>query len=501
MSPVSFERVGAGGDRSALMAQARLLAEHGVRIHSVDEERGLLVRSDEAGRARAVLGDAGGSDAVAAGPTHAVAVHPLDRPVDATVAIPGSKSHTNRALVCAALAAGRSRLAGVLFADDTEAMMEALTTLGVVVSADRDAGLVEVDGGLDGASPPSGHDRLAVGVRQSGTTGRFLLPVLAATPGRFLLDGHPQLRARPFGPQVDALRRLGAAIGADRLPMAIDGRVLDGAEVEVAADLSSQFLSGLLLAAPLLRGPSAVTVRGPMVSRPYVELTTATMAAFGVEVDLDRAPGDGADGATYRVPDGAYTPAELGLEPDASAASYFFAIAAITGGRVRVEGLGSGTVQGDLEFVELLGAMGADVEIGRDATEVRGTGRLRGIDVDLADLSDTAQTLAVVATFADGPTTMRGIGFIRHKEIDRIAGVVAELRRRGIDASETDDGMVVHPGVPRPGRVETHDDHRMAMSFALLGLAHPGIEIADPGCVAKTFPDYFDRLDALRGEA
>lgn len=512
MNPVSFERVGAGGDRTALMAQARLLAEHGVRIHSIDEERGLLVRSDEAGRARAVLDTAGGStdrpagsdragDGTAAaggGPEggEAIAVRPLDRPIDATVAIPGSKSHTNRALVCAALAQGRSRLTRVLVADDTEAMMEALTTLGATVTLDRHRGVADVDGGLR-APDQAADDRLAVGVRQSGTTGRFLLPVLAATPGRFLLDGHAQLRARPFGPQVEALRRIGATIDADRLPMSIDGHLLDGADVEVAADVSSQFLSGLLLAAPLFRSRSSLTVRGPMVSRPYVELTTATMAAFGVMVD--RADDEGA--VTYRVPDVGYTPGEVELEPDASAASYFFAMAAITGGRVRVEGLGSDTVQGDLEFVELLGAMGADVEIDHDATEVRGTGRLRGIDVDLADLSDTAQTLAVVATFADGPTTMRGIGFIRHKEIDRIAGVVNELTRRGIDATETDDGMVVRPGVPTPGRVETHDDHRMAMSFALLGLVHPGIEIADPGCVAKTFPDYFDRLDALRAES
>ena len=510
MNPVSFERVGDGSDRAALLAQARLLTEAGVRIHSVDEERGLLVRSDEADRARAVL--AGPSPARAPDRPDPLPIAPLGRPVDADVSVPGSKSHTNRALLCAALAPGTSRLSRVLFADDTEAMMGALVGLGVRLSADRAAGTVELGGGPTSELAARTTDRpLTVDVRQSGTTGRFLLPLLATTDGRFVLDGHPQLRARPIGPQLDALRALGADIVGDRLPLTVAGRPLGGGQVAVAADVSSQFLSGLLLAAPRFTGPTTVLVDGPMVSRPYVELTVATMAHFGVEVlvesESEAESGAGADvpvdggvpgRVTYRVPAGHYRAADLELEPDASGASYFFAAAAITGGRVRVDGLGVDTIQGDLGFVRLLDRMGAEVEIGPTWTEVRGTGRLIGIEADMADISDTVQTMAVVAALAAGPTRLTGIGFIRNKETDRIGDTVTELRRLGIEAEETADGLVVRPGTPRPGVVRTSDDHRMAMSFALLGLVHPGIEIENPGCVAKTFPDYFDRLDGLR---
>ncbi len=408
------------------------------------------------------------------------------------MAVPGSKSHTNRALICAALADGRSELSGVLFADDTEAMLHGLSQLGVGLSPDPDRQLVAVDGGLTAGS--SDGDPVLVDVRKSGTTSRFLLPVLAATPGRFVLDGHEQLRARPFGPQLDALRSLGATIDGDGLPLDISGAVLRGGSVDVASSISSQYLSGLLLAAPLFEGRTIITVAGDLVSRPYVELTIATMAAFGVAVTLD----DGTDGQRFAVDHGGYQPASLALEPDASAASYFFAAAAITGGRVRVDGLGTDTIQGDLRFVEVLERMGAEVNYGPNWTEVAGTGTLRGISVDMADISDTAQTLAVVAAFANSPTEIDGIGFIRFKETDRIGAVVTELKRLGLDVSETDDGMVINPGRPNPGVVDTYDDHRMAMSFALLGLVHEGIEIDNPGCVDKTFPDFFEVLDQLR---
>ncbi|MEM7274918.1 MAG: 3-phosphoshikimate 1-carboxyvinyltransferase [Actinomycetota bacterium] len=430
----------------------------------------------------------------------AIEVTPLPAPPDVTIEVPGSKSHTNRALLCAGLAVGRSQLTRVLFADDTEAMMGALRALGIGLDIDRAAGIVRVDGGLQPTGGPVERP-VAVDVRQSGTTGRFLLPVLAAIPGRYVLDGHEQLRARPFGPQLAALRALGATVSGDALPMTIDGRALDGSIVRVDAAMSSQFLSGLLLAAPLLSGTTAIEVAGTMVSQPYVALTTSTMAVFGVPVEIHRASGDGPDDQptqVHTVAGGPYRPADLDLEPDASAASYFFAAAAITGGRVRVDGLGRDTVQGDLRFVDVLARMGAEVTVGDRWTEVRGTGVLRGVTVDMADISDTAQTLAVVATFADGPTELTGIGFIRHKETDRIGAVVAELNRRGIEAAATPDGLIVRPGTPTPGLVETYADHRMAMSFALLGLRHRGILIDDPGCVAKTFPDYFEVLDRLR---
>lgn len=429
------------------------------------------------------------------------AVLPLQRPPDVVIDIPGSKSHTNRALVCAALAAGRSELGRVLFADDTEAMLGALTALGVDVVADEGRGAASIAGGIGVGFTGS---PVAVDARQSGTTSRFLLPLLAGTPGSFVLDGHPQMRSRPFGPQLDALRSLGASIDGDHLPLAVAGSELSGSSVTVPSSISSQFLSGLLLSAPLYRGQTIFEVEGTLVSRPYIDLTVATMAAFGVDVLVEteeaEVGNDGGDGPTLRltVDHGRYRAADLQLEPDASAASYFFAAAAITGGRVRVDGLGRRTVQGDLGFVHLLAEMGAEVTITDSYTEVRGTGVLTGITANMADVSDTAQTLAVVAAFASTPTEITGVGFIKYKETDRIHAVVTELNRLGIDASATEDGIIIRPGTPNPGTVDTYDDHRMAMSFSLLGLRHPGIEIDNPGCVSKTFPRFFDVLDQLR---
>jgi len=419
-------------------------------------------------------------------------IRPLEVPPDATVAPPGSKSITNRALVAAALAVGRSELTGVLFADDTEAMLEGLARLGVRLDIDRATRRVAVQGLAGGPTVPP----VSIDARLSGTTARFLLPVLGLGPGPYLLDGGPGLRARPMADGLVALRALGAQVTEQgepgALPVVVAGpmRGLDGALV-VRGDVSSQFLSGLLLTGPYLPDGLRLVVDGPLVSAPYVEMTLAVMRAFGVGVARPAA-------TAYEVPSARYRATSYRIEPDASAASYLFAAAAICGGRVRVEGLGPYSLQGDVGFVDVLGRMGAEVRRDTDGVEVRGTGRLRGIEVDLRDLSDTAPTLAVTAVFADGPTQVRGIGFIRRKETDRIAAVVTELRRCGIDAEETGDGFIVRPGTPRAATVATYGDHRMAMSFALLGLRVPGIRIADPGCVDKTFPDYWQVLESLR---
>jgi 3-phosphoshikimate 1-carboxyvinyltransferase len=261
-------------------------------------------------------------------------------------------------------------------------------------------------------------------------------------------------------------------------------------EVRLRADVSSQFVSGLLLSAPLRPHGLVVRLDGEVVSRPYLDLTLAVMAAFGITVDQP-------DDRTYVVPPGRYRATRYTIEPDASAASYFFAAPVIAGGRVRVVGLGAGAVQGDVRFVDVLERMGAAVDRGEDHIEVRASGTLLGVTADLTDFSDTAQTLATTAVFADGPTTVTGIGFIRRKETDRVAAVVAELRRCGIEANEDDDGFTIRPGTPTPATIRTYDDHRMAMSFALLGLRAPGIEIDDPGCVAKTFPEFWDVFDSL----
>ncbi len=425
-------------------------------------------------------------------------VAPIDHPLDATVTVPGSKSLTNRALVCSALAEGTSTIDGALVADDSLAMRTALVTLGADVVHDGESGRLTVVGTRGRLRPgPSALD-----MRLSGTTSRFLLPVVALGTGAYRVDGGAPLRARPMGPVLDGIRALGATVEEHgepgHLPVTIVAPGgLDGGEVAVAGDTSSQFLSGLLLAAPYSRRGVRLVVTTALVSRPYVELTAAVMAAFGVDVRNDGdQPGAG---PVLMVPAGGYRAATYVVEPDASTASYFLAAAAIVGGRVTVEGLGSASRQGDARFADLLEAMGARVERTATATTVTGTGALHGLgDVDMADMPDLAQTLAAVAVFADGPTRVTGVELIRWHETDRIAAVVAELRRAGIDADEERAGFVVHPGDPRPARIETYDDHRMAMSFALLGLRAPGIEIADPDCVGKTFPGFWAALDGLR---
>lgn len=484
MGPVSFSRL-SFADRSEALDAARRLTAVGIRVQSTNDWS-ILVRVDDYTAAKRLL----------AGPevSSPRSVQPLQQPFDAVIPLPGSKSHTNRALLCAALAEGRSTLTRVLLADDTRAMLGALDRLGVGLRVDdeRDPDVVVTVDGL-GRGFTAGVDTVTLDVKQSGTTSRFLVPALATGSGSFVVDGHEQLRNRPFVQQVEALTALGARIDGTALPLTIHGRRLRGGLVRVPGDVSSQFLSGLLLAAPLFAADTVVELDGALVSRPYVELTIHTMATFGVDVASDFEAGH------FVIPAAGYRPASVRLEPDASAASYFFAAAVITGSTVRVDGLGKSTVQGDLRFVELLARMGARVEVAEDHTTVTGTGRLVGITADMADISDTAQTMAVVAACAEGPTEITGIGFIRHKETDRIAAPVTELRRLGIRAEATDDGFIVHPGPVTGGLVDSYDDHRMAMSFALLGLVHPGVVIDNPGCVDKTFPRFFEVLDSLRG--
>jgi 3-phosphoshikimate 1-carboxyvinyltransferase len=446
------------------------------------------------------------------------AIEPVVGPIDATVTVPGSKSLTNRALVCAALAEGVSTIEGGLVADDTEAMIEALRTLGPGI--DETAGTLVVTG-TGGRLAPGPQE---LDMRLSGTTSRFLLPVVALGSGRYRADGRPGLRRRPMGPVLDGLRQLGASVEPEGEPEHLPVTIvapggLRGGDVEVSGDTSSQYLSGLLLAAPYTRDGVRLRATTTVVGRPFVDLTLAAMAAFGVDVEVteppgsDTAPSGGwvasagsaapgtstAAGLELVVPAGRYRSVRYLVEPDASAASYLLAAAAICGGRVTVDGLGRHSQQGDAGFAALLGAMGAHVERTASATTVTGTGELEGLgDVDLSAMPDMAQTLAAVAVFADGPTRVRGVGFIRGHETDRVAAVVRELRRCGIEADEEPDGFVVRPGTPGPARIATYGDHRMAMSFALLGLRRPGIEIEDPGCVAKTFPDFWDVLEGLR---
>ncbi len=423
------------------------------------------------------------------------AITPLAWPPDTTVVVPGSKSFTNRALITAALASGRSTLRGVLFSDDTEAMLSCLQSLGIPTIVDRANFLVTVDG-CGGTLPTAAA---SVNVRQSGTTARFMAPMLALGRGRYQVDGDAQMRARPMGDLVQALKDLGVRVegsgSVDRLPLTVTSDGVRGGEISVPGDVSSQFLSGLLLSAPCFVNGLTVRVVGDLVSKPYVDMTLSTMAAFGARIARDSYE-------SFAVAPGGYRSADYVIEPDASAASYFFGAAAIMGGRVRIEGLGTGALQGDVAFVDILESMGATVVRTASTIEVDARslppGGLRGVDVDMAHCSDTAQTLAAVAVFASSPTKVTGIGFIRRKETDRINAVVTELRRCGIQAREDTDGFTIFPGTPQPATFATYDDHRMAMSFSLLGLKVPGMAVENPGCVAKTFPRFFDVLEALR---
>ena len=420
-----------------------------------------------------------------------LSVRPLEGPLDAVVAIPGSKSLTNRALVCAALAEGSSELVGALAADDTFAMVDGLRGLGVAVRSAGGGTILEVEGCA--GRPPA--ELALIDARSSGTTGRFLVPVAALGAGTVRIDGSLQLRSRPMADVVDAVRALGGRAvevgAAGHLPVEVSEGPVPGGTVRLPGDTSSQFLSGLLLAGPAMRTGLRIELTTDLVSRPYVDMTMAVMADFGVQVDHP-------DERTWVVEPATYRGRSYPVEPDASAASYAYAAAAIVGGRVTVEGLGQDSVQGDHAVVDLLERMGATVERSAQRTTVTGTGRLHGIDADLSQVSDVAQTLAVVAAFADSPSRFTGIGFIRGKETDRVGHVVAELVRAGIDAVEEPDGYVIRPGQVRPATIRTYDDHRMAMAFALLGLRVPGIQIADPGCVTKTFPGYWAMLDGLR---
>lgn len=432
-------------------------------------------------------------------------------PVDAEVTVPGSKSLTNRALLAAALAEGESVLTGALDSEDTRIMADALARIGYGIETASFSERIAVRGGSfrrtgrDAGLTPS-SEPVEIYVGNSGITARFLTAVLSFIPGRWRLFGKERMSSRPVGDLLSALRSLGADIvsetGTDSFPLLINGRPLSGGEVTVRGTISSQFLSGLLMAAPLAKGNVAIRVSGELVSRPYVEMTIAVMKAFGVNVQV---PEDG----VFAVPESeSYRAAQYRIEPDASAASYFFALPAVTGGRVKVRGLSRNSLQGDVGFAELLELMGCSVLWEPDSVTVtRGVSggkpaELVGIDVDMNDISDTVQTLAVTSLFAVTPTRIRNVAHIRGKETDRIAAAAAELRKFGVRVDEYPDGLQIWPKPVSDlhgAFVNTYDDHRMAMSFALAGLAVPGVVIENAECTAKTYPRYFEDLESAVG--
>jgi 3-phosphoshikimate 1-carboxyvinyltransferase len=420
-------------------------------------------------------------------------IEPATRPPDALVTLPGSKSITNRALIIAALADGQSILTEALFSDDTHYMQESLNRLGIRVEANPADARFIVDGA--GGTIPSSEASLFIG--NSGTSARFLTALAALGSGTYIVDGIERMRQRPILPLIEALRQLGvdarSETGNGCPPVTISSTGMQGGTVRMAGDTSSQYFTALLMVAPVTNEGIVIEVDGDLVSKPYLDMTIAAMRDFGVTVDHENYERFVIPGRQQ------YKPREYAIEPDASAASYFFALAAVTGGRITVQNLGNRSVQGDVEFVDVLERMGCSVERSDAEITVTGPEKLSGIDVDMNAISDTMPTLGAIAPLADGPVTIRNVEHVRHKETDRISAVVNELRRAGIEVEERQDGITVHPGVPEPATIETYDDHRMAMSFAILGCAVPGIRIDTPSCVAKTFPDFFDRLNTALG--
>jgi 3-phosphoshikimate 1-carboxyvinyltransferase len=407
---------------------------------------------------------------------------PLRRAVELTWPVPGSKSITNRALVLAALADGRSTITGVLHSDDTRHMRSAIAALGIPIRDLNDTTLV-VDGGRNRLRVPA-HP-LFVG--NSGTTVRFLAALACLVDGSVTLTGDDHMATRPIADLTDSLKQLGVTLDSPTgcPPLTIHGGRLPGGVVTMRGDRSSQYFSALMMAGSLAEADLRIRVVGQLVSRPYVEITRSMVADFGGAIDVD-----GSDFVVRCIP--GFTARPYRVEPDASSASYAFALAAAGGGAVTVPGLGRHALQGDHAFVDILERAGARVSRLDDGTVVSGTGRLQGVEADMHHISDTAMTLAAIAATAQGPTTIRNVANIRIKETDRLVAMVTELRRLGQGVEHGDDWLRIDPRPVTSAVVRTYGDHRMAMSFAILGLLRPGISIDDPACVAKTYPTFWD---------
>ncbi|WP_037819215.1 3-phosphoshikimate 1-carboxyvinyltransferase [Streptomyces sp. NRRL B-3229] len=414
---------------------------------------------------------------------------PVDTSAPRSLALPGSKSITARALFLAAAADGVTTLVRPLRSDDTEGFAEGLTRLGYRIG--RTPETWQVDGRPQGPAVTEAD----VYCRDGATTARFLPTLAAAGHGTYRFDASEQMRRRPLAPLSRALRDLGVDLRHEEAeghhPLTVRAAGVEGGEVTLDAGQSSQYLTALLLLGPLTRRGLRIRVTD-LVSVPYVEITIAMMRAFGVEVARE--------GDTYVVPPGGYRATTYAVEPDASTASYFFAAAAITpGAAVTVPGLGAGALQGDLAFVDVLRRMGAEVTVGADATTVRGTGELRGLTVNMRDISDTMPTLAAIAPFASGPVRIEDVANTRVKECDRLEACAENLRRLGVRVSTGPDRIEIHPGTaPSPTtEITTYGDHRIVMSFAVTGLRVPGISFDDPGCVRKTFPGFHEAFAEL----
>ena len=411
--------------------------------------------------------------------------------IDATITVPGSKSLTQRALIAAALAEGSSSLVGALHSEDTEYSSRALVQLGVAIDKGEEW---RVDG-RGGQIAPSSQP-LYLG--NNGTATRFLTSVVALGNSTFVIDGDERMRQRPIGPLMSALRGWGVDIraedGGDCPPLVIAAQGLAGGRTILPEGKSSQYLSSLLLVAPYARTPAFLEVQGPILSKPYVAMTLSVMADFGVFVECAK------DFSSFAIPQGCYRGRRYAIEGDASNASYFWAAAAVCGGRVTVSNVPVPSLQGDAMLVPLLGRMGCTVERCGAGLRLIGAERLEGITIDMGNMPDVVPTLAVVAAFAHGTTVIENIAHLRIKECDRLSAVARELSRMGATVEERDAALIIHGkgGVDLHGaEIDTYSDHRMAMCFAVAGLKVPGVKITGPECVAKSFPDFWERFALL----
>jgi 3-phosphoshikimate 1-carboxyvinyltransferase len=417
-------------------------------------------------------------------------IKPILHSLDATVRVPGSKSLTNRSLLIAALADGKTRLTNALFSDDSKYFASALKTLGFDIQLEESNQSMVITG--LGGKIPAQKAELFIG--NAGTAARFLTAFLTLGNGEYILDGEPRMRERPIGDLIDALNQLGVEVEAKNNcpPVEIFAKGLPGGKTKIAGNISSQFLSALMMVGPYARSPIEIELTTDLNSKPYVDMTISMMKDFGVEIERN-----GYD--NFIIQPAHFLPIpSYAIESDASAASYFFAAPAICGGTVRVENISRTSIQGDIAFLDVLHQMGCIVEEAENCIQVTGPSELHGIDVDMRDIPDTAQTLAAVAPFASSPTTIHGIASARMKETDRVHATCTELVRLGVRVDEHADGMTIHPCVAmRPAVIQTYNDHRMAMSFSLIGLRFDGVTIENPACVSKTFPNFFEVLEML----
>ena len=418
-------------------------------------------------------------------------ISPIHHPINATVRVPGSKSLTNRALLISSLANGTTRLTNALFSDDSCYFAKALQTLGFDIQLDE-ANQEMTVAGL-GGHIPSKQAELYIG--NAGTAARFLSAFLTLGNGEYIVDGDSRMRERPIQDLIEALNQLGVELEAKNNcpPVEIFARGLPGGKTKIAGNISSQFLSALLMVAPYARSAIEIEVTTELNSKPYIDMTIAIMKDFGVEVECHGYE-------RFIIQPSSYSPlSSYQIESDASAASYFFAAPAICGGTIRVENISRESKQGDIGFLDILQQMGCAIREGESMIEVTGADTLIGLDVDMRDIPDTAQTLAVIAPFASSPTRIRGIASARVKETDRVHATCTELAQLGVRVDEHKDGMTIYPCAEiQPAMIRTYNDHRMAMAFSLVGLRSDGVTIENPGCVSKTFPKFFDVLDTLR---